>query len=126
MYGFRSRSTAEAEKAARNSPALRRRAGIFTLFLFIRNHVPMALARVRRMTALTTGASRTKEYSSRRQAAAGMVTEPLRKRRVAMPAQSSRIWNIPTDQRIHPRSRGQAFKILKRTSHVTIVVDEKN
>ena len=32
----------------------------------------------------------------------------------------------PTMKRIHPRSRGQAFKILKRTSHVTIVVDEKN
>ena len=32
----------------------------------------------------------------------------------------------PTIKRIHPRSRGQAFKILKRTSHVTIVVDEKN
>ena len=32
----------------------------------------------------------------------------------------------PTLKRIHPHSRGQAFKILKRTSHVTIVVDEKN
>ena len=32
----------------------------------------------------------------------------------------------PTMKRIHPRSRGQALKILKRTSHVTIVVDEKN
>ena len=32
----------------------------------------------------------------------------------------------PTFKRIHPRSRGQAFKILKRTSHVTIVVNEKN
>ena len=32
----------------------------------------------------------------------------------------------PTMKRIHPRYRGQAFKILKRTSHVTIVVDEKN
>ena len=32
----------------------------------------------------------------------------------------------PTLKRIHPRARGQAFKILKRTSHVTIVVDEKN
>lgn len=28
-------------------------------------------------------------------------------------------------KRIHPRSRGQAFKILKRISHVTIVVKEK-
>ena len=32
----------------------------------------------------------------------------------------------PTLKRIHPRSRGQAFKILKRTSHVTVIVDEKN
>lgn len=32
----------------------------------------------------------------------------------------------PTLKRIHPRSRGQAFKILKHTSHITIVVDEKN
>lgn len=30
----------------------------------------------------------------------------------------------PTMKRIHPRSRGQAFKILKRTSHVTVAVDE--
>lgn len=31
----------------------------------------------------------------------------------------------PTLKRIHPRSRGQAFKILKRTSHITVVVDER-
>jgi large subunit ribosomal protein L22 len=31
----------------------------------------------------------------------------------------------PTLKRIHPRSRGQAFKILKRTSHITVVVTEK-
>jgi large subunit ribosomal protein L22 len=31
----------------------------------------------------------------------------------------------PTLKRIHPRSRGQAFKILKRSSHVTVVVKEK-
>lgn len=31
----------------------------------------------------------------------------------------------PTMKRIHPRSRGQAFKILKRSSHVTLVVKEK-
>jgi len=31
----------------------------------------------------------------------------------------------PTLKRIHPRSRGQAFKILKRSSHVTIAVAEK-
>ena len=31
----------------------------------------------------------------------------------------------PTLKRIHPRSRGQAFKILKRSSHVTGVVKER-
>ena len=31
----------------------------------------------------------------------------------------------PTLKRIHPRSRGQAFKILKHTSHITIIVEEK-
>ena len=31
----------------------------------------------------------------------------------------------PTLKRIHPRSRGQAFRILKRTSHVTVVVEER-
>ena len=31
----------------------------------------------------------------------------------------------PTLKRIHPRSRGQAFKILKRTSHITVIVDER-
>lgn len=31
----------------------------------------------------------------------------------------------PTLKRIHPRSRGQAFKILKRTSHITVIVSEK-
>lgn len=31
----------------------------------------------------------------------------------------------PTLKRIHPRSRGQAFKILKHTSHVNIVVKER-
>ena len=31
----------------------------------------------------------------------------------------------PTMKRIHPRSRGQAFKILKRTSHVTVIVEER-
>ncbi|MBU2701621.1 large subunit ribosomal protein L22 [Sporomusaceae bacterium BoRhaA] len=31
----------------------------------------------------------------------------------------------PTLKRIHPRSRGQAFKILKHTSHVSIVVKER-
>ena len=31
----------------------------------------------------------------------------------------------PTLKRIHPRSRGQAFKILKRTAHVTVIVEER-
>ena len=31
----------------------------------------------------------------------------------------------PTMKRIHPRSRGQAFKILKRTSHITVVVNDE-
>ena len=31
----------------------------------------------------------------------------------------------PTLKRIHPRSRGQAFKILKHTSHLTVAVNEK-
>lgn len=31
----------------------------------------------------------------------------------------------PTLKRIHPRSRGQAFRILKRSSHITIVVADK-
>ena len=31
----------------------------------------------------------------------------------------------PTMKRTHPRSRGQVFKILKRSSHVTVAVSEK-
>lgn len=31
----------------------------------------------------------------------------------------------PTLKRYHPRQRGQAFPILKRTSHITVVVAEK-
>ena len=31
----------------------------------------------------------------------------------------------PTMKRIHPRSRGQEFKILKRTSHITVAVEER-
>ena len=31
----------------------------------------------------------------------------------------------PTLKRIHPRSRGQAFKILKHTSHITVAVNAK-
>ncbi len=31
----------------------------------------------------------------------------------------------PTLKRVHPRSRGQAFRINKKTSHITVVVREK-
>ena len=31
----------------------------------------------------------------------------------------------PTLKRIHPRSRGQAFSILKHTSHITVIVKEQ-
>ena len=31
----------------------------------------------------------------------------------------------PTLKRIHPRSRGHAFGILKHTSHITVMVSEK-
>ncbi len=31
----------------------------------------------------------------------------------------------PTLKRFHPRQRGQAFPILKRTSHITVMVAEK-
>ena len=30
----------------------------------------------------------------------------------------------PTLKRIHPRAMGRAFRIMKRTSHITIIVDE--
>ena len=32
----------------------------------------------------------------------------------------------PTLKRIHPRAQGRAYRILKRTSHITVVLDEKN
>lgn len=32
----------------------------------------------------------------------------------------------PTLKRYHPRSRGQAFGILKHTSHITIILSEKS
>ena len=35
------------------------------------------------------------------------------------------VYQGPTLKRIHPRSRGQAFKILKHSSHVTVCVSEK-
>ena len=31
----------------------------------------------------------------------------------------------PTMKRIHPRSQGRAYRILKRMSHITIVLDER-
>ncbi|MDD6212679.1 MAG: 50S ribosomal protein L22 [Clostridiales bacterium] len=31
----------------------------------------------------------------------------------------------PTMKRIHPRAQGRAYRILKRSSHITIVLDEK-
>ena len=31
----------------------------------------------------------------------------------------------PTLKRFHPRARGQAFPIMKRTSHITVVVRER-
>ena len=31
----------------------------------------------------------------------------------------------PTLKRFHPRSRGQAFSILKRSSHITVILDQK-
>ena len=31
----------------------------------------------------------------------------------------------PTLKRIHPRAQGRAFRVLKRTSHVTIALKEK-
>jgi len=31
----------------------------------------------------------------------------------------------PTMKRFHPRQRGQAFPILKRSSHITVLVKEK-
>lgn len=33
--------------------------------------------------------------------------------------------DAPTMKRIHPRSQGRAYRILKRMSHITVVLDEK-
>ena len=32
----------------------------------------------------------------------------------------------PTMKRIHPRAQGRAYRIEKRMSHITVVLDEKN
>ena len=31
----------------------------------------------------------------------------------------------PTMKRIHPRAQGRAYRILKRMSHITVILDEK-
>ena len=31
----------------------------------------------------------------------------------------------PTMKRMHPRAQGRAYRIEKRTSHITVVLDEK-
>ena len=31
----------------------------------------------------------------------------------------------PTMKRIHPRAKGRAYRILKRNSHITVVLDER-
>ena len=34
-------------------------------------------------------------------------------------------WRGPTMKRIRPRAQGRAYRIEKRMSHITIVLDEK-
>ncbi|MBQ8932976.1 MAG: 50S ribosomal protein L22 [Lachnospiraceae bacterium] len=33
--------------------------------------------------------------------------------------------SAPTMKRVHPRAQGRAYRILKRNSHITVVLDEK-
>ena len=33
--------------------------------------------------------------------------------------------SAPTMKRVHPRAQGRAYRILKRSSHITVVLDEK-
>ena len=33
--------------------------------------------------------------------------------------------DAPTMKRVHPRAQGRAYRILKRMSHITVVLDEK-
>ena len=33
--------------------------------------------------------------------------------------------DAPTMKRVHPRAQGRAYRILKRSSHITVVLDEK-
>ncbi len=33
--------------------------------------------------------------------------------------------DAPTMKRIHPRAQGRAYRILKRSSHITVVLDER-
>ncbi len=33
--------------------------------------------------------------------------------------------SAPTMKRVHPRAQGRAYRILKRTSHITVVLDER-
>ena len=33
--------------------------------------------------------------------------------------------DAPTMKRVHPRAKGRAYRILKRSSHITVVLDEK-
>ena len=104
MYGLMSLTTAEAENTARKRPAPKRSAGIFQTFRLSRNHIPRIFAKVRRIMPLIIGASRAKGYSVKRSLRAGILTAPKRTGNAAKPMTVNMIENIPTPQRIHPRS----------------------